>query len=114
MIYKTKTEPSGLIGQQLYQLISELYPICRSITGNGFRQTLDIISQHIPIETHEVPTGTKVFDWTVPKEWNINHAYIKNSQGEKIVDFARSNLHVMNYSIPVHKKVSLQQLKEHL
>ncbi|MEO1377174.1 MAG: DUF4910 domain-containing protein [Cyanobacteria bacterium J06635_10] len=102
------------IGQELYQLISKLYPICRSITGNGFRETLQIIQQHIPLEIHEIPTGTQVFDWTVPKEWNIKDAYIKNSQGEKIVDFANSNLHIMNYSIPVSKKLSLWELKEHL
>lgn len=102
------------IGEKLYQLICELYPICRSITGNGFRETLSIIQKHIPLEIHEVPSGTQVFDWTVPKEWNINDAYIKNSQGEKIVDFANSNLHAINYSIPVDKKVSLAELKEHL
>ncbi len=102
------------IGEELYQLISELYPICRSITGNGFRETLQIIQQHIPLQIHEIPTGTQVFDWTVPKEWNIKDAYIKNSQGEKIVDFANSNLHIMNYSIPVHQKLSLTELKEHL
>ncbi len=102
------------IGQKLYQLICDLYPICRSITGNGFRESLKIIQQHIPIKIHEVPTGTQVFDWTVPKEWNIKDAYIKNSQGEKIVDFANSNLHVLNYSIPVNKTVSLPELKEHL
>jgi aminopeptidase-like protein len=102
------------IGEKLYQLICDLYPICRSITGNGFRETLKIIQTHIPLEIHEVPTGTQVFDWTVPKEWNIKDAYIKNSQDEKIVDFANSNLHVMNYSIPVDKKVSLPELKEHL
>ncbi len=102
------------IGHKLYQLISDLYPICRSITGNGFRETLKIIQQHIPLKIHEVPTGTQVFDWTVPKEWNINYAYIKNFQGEKIVNFANSNLHVINYSIPIDKTVSLAELKEHL
>ncbi len=102
------------IGQELYQLITELYPICRSITGNGFRETLKILQQHIPLSVHEVPTGTEVFDWTVPKEWNIKDAYIKNSQGEKIVDFANSNLHVVNYSVPVHQKLSLTELKAHL
>ncbi len=105
---------SNKIAEKIYQLISELYPICRSITGNGFRETLKIIQQHIPLEIHEIPTGTQVFDWTVPKEWNIRDAYIKNSQGQKIVDFANSNLHVMNYSIPVHKKLSFQELKPHL
>ncbi|BAY24502.1 hypothetical protein NIES2100_42970 [Calothrix sp. NIES-2100] len=105
---------SSDIAQEIYQLIAELYPICRSITGNGFRETLKIIQQYIPLSIHEVPTGTEVFDWTVPNEWNIKDAYIKNSQGEKIVDFANSNLHVLNYSIPVHQKLSLAELKSHL
>lgn len=102
------------IAQEIYQLITELYPICRSITGNGFRETLKILQQYIPLSVHEVPTGTEVFDWTVPKEWNIKDAYIKNSQGEKIIDFANSNLHVVNYSIPVHQKLPLAELKAHL
>jgi aminopeptidase-like protein len=106
--------PSKPISKELYQLICELYPICRSITGNGFRETLKILKQHIPLEVHEVPTGTQVFDWTVPKEWNIKDAYIKNSKGEKIVDFANSNLHILNYSIPIHKKVDIEELKAHL
>lgn len=114
IISTTKTQSSHQIGEKLYKLISDLYPICRSITGNGFRETLKILQQHIPLEIQEVPTGTEVFDWIVPKEWNIKDAYIKNSQGEKIVDFANSNLHIMNYSIPVHKKVSLPELQEHL
>ncbi|MEJ6484823.1 DUF4910 domain-containing protein [Nostoc punctiforme UO1] len=102
------------IAQKIYQLITELYPICRSITGNGFRETLKTIQQHIPLSIHEVPTGTEVFDWIVPKEWNIKDAYIKNSQGEKVVDFANSNLHVVNYSVPVHQKLSFEELKAHL
>ncbi|MEO1428213.1 MAG: DUF4910 domain-containing protein [Cyanobacteria bacterium J06633_8] len=114
MICISETKTSNLIGEELYQLISKLYPICRSITGNGFRETLNIINQHITLKIHEVPTGTQVFDWNIPQEWNIKDAYIKNSQGEKIVDFANSNLHAINYSIPVHKKVSLAELKEHL
>jgi aminopeptidase-like protein len=105
---------SNEIGVEIYDLIKELYPICRSITGNGVRDTLKIIKQHIPLEIFEIPTGTKVFDWEIPKEWNINDAYIKNSKGEKIIDFKKSNLHVLNYSIPIHKKISLLQLKEHI
>ncbi|MGD1918574.1 MAG: DUF4910 domain-containing protein [Pleurocapsa sp.] len=101
-------------GSQMHQLISELYPICRSITGDGARETLSIIEQHIPLEILEVPTGTKVFDWTVPREWNVQDAYVKNSQGEKIIDFQKSSLHLLNYSIPVHQKMSLADLKEHL
>ncbi len=75
------------------------------------RKTLQIIKQYIPLEIYEVPTGTQVFDWTIPKEWNIKDAYIKNAKGQKIVNFANSNLHVVNYSIPVHTKISLQELK---
>lgn len=101
-------------GKATYQLISELYPICRSITGNGVRQTLNIIRKHIPLTVHEVPSGTRAFDWTVPKEWNIKNAYVKNSKGEKIIDFNKSNLHVLNYSVPTKKKLSLNELKEHL
>jgi aminopeptidase-like protein len=101
-------------GQAMYQLITDLYPICRSITGNGFRQTLGIIKAHIPLEVHEVASGTEVFDWTVPKEWNIQDAYIKDIRGEKIIDFKKCNLHVVNYSIPIEAKVPLETLKKHL
>jgi len=102
------------VGNNMYQLMRELYPFCRSITGNGNRKTLEIIKQHIPLVVHEVPTGTQVFDWQVPKEWNITDAYIKNGKGERIVDFRKSNLHVLNYSMPVKKKVSLAELKQHV
>src|SRR5205809_2185395 len=91
------TGPDG--GARMYQLIAELYPICRSITGNGVRETLRLVGKHVPLSVHEVPTGTKVFDWTVPKEWNITDAYIKDSRGERLVDFRRSNLHVVSYSV---------------
>jgi aminopeptidase-like protein len=101
-------------GNRLYNLIVELFPICRSITGNGVRQSLQILQQHIPLTMHEVASGTQVFDWTVPKEWNIREAYIKNGKGEKIVDFKNSTLHVLNYSTPVHKKMSFAELKPHL
>jgi aminopeptidase-like protein len=110
----TKDTMPGNVGIEMFNLISELYPICRSITGNGVRETLNVIKQRIPLTVHEVPTGTQVFDWTVPEEWNIRDAYVRNSKGEKIIDFKKSNLHVLNYSVPVKKKVSLQELKEHL
>jgi aminopeptidase-like protein len=100
-------------GDAMFALIERLYPICRSITGEGVRQTLKILQEHIPLTVHEVPSHTPVFDWNVPKEWNIRDAYIKNPKGEKIVDFQKSNLHVLNYSVPVHKKVSLDELKAH-
>ena len=102
------------LGQQAYRLVAELYPLPRSITGEGVRQTLAILRQHIPLTVHEVPTGTRVFDWTVPSEWTIRDAYIKNAQGEKIVDFRKSNLHVVSYSAPVRQTMPLAALKEHL
>jgi aminopeptidase-like protein len=101
-------------GQAMHRLIAELFPICRSITGDGLRETLSILRKYIPLEMREVPTGTPVFDWTVPKEWNIRDAFVKNSRGERVIDFAESNLHVVNYSIPVHRRISLPELKEHL
>ena len=105
---------TSLIGEEMYRLISRLYPICRSITGNGVRQSLAIMREYLPLKVHEVPTGTAVFDWTIPNEWNINDAYIKNGRGEKIVDIKNSNLHVLNYSIPVKGNFSLAELKSHL
>lgn len=102
------------IGHELHALIAELYPICRSITGGGVRETLDRLKRLIPLAIHEVPSGTHVFDWTVPLEWNVRDAYVKNSQGERVIDFRMSNLHLVSYSEPVHEKMSLGALKEHL
>ncbi len=101
-------------GEEIFAFAAKIFPICRSITGDGVRQTLREIGLHLPLDMHEVPTGTEVFDWTIPREWNIRDAYIKNSAGEKIVDFAQSNLHVMSYSVPVRKRVSLAELKQHV
>jgi aminopeptidase-like protein len=101
-------------GFELYSLIERLYPICRSITGNGVRETLNIIKEYIPLQIREVASGTKVFDWAIPDEWNIKDAYIKNANGEKIVDFKKLNLHVLNYSIPINEKIGLDELKKHL
>lgn len=102
------------VAEKMKELILELYPICRSITGDGVRGSLSIIGQVLPLEVREVPTGTRVFDWVVPKEWNIRDAYVKGQDGQKVVDFQRSNLHVLNYSVPVRKRVSLDELKKHL
>ena len=102
------------VGREIYELVEELYPICRSITGDGVRQSLAILQRHIPVKISQIPSGTQVYDWTIPKEWNIRDAYIKNSKGEKIIDFKRSNLHVLNYSVPVNKKLSLDDLKKNL
>ena len=89
------------IGQAIYDLAAEIFPICRSITGEGVRETLDRLQGHVDLAIHEVPSGTQVFDWTVPREWNLRDAYIKNEAGQRIVDVRWSNLHVLGYSIPV-------------
>jgi len=102
------------IGEEIFAFVAEIYPICRSITGRGVRETLRAIGAHIKLEVHEVPTGTAVFDWVIPREWNIRDAYIKNERGEKVLDFAQSNLHVMSYSVPVQQRISLAQLKQHV
>lgn len=102
------------VGREMHDMMSELFPICRSITGQGIRDTLRLIEKRVPIKIHEVPSGTKVFDWTVPLEWNIRDAYIKNLRGERVVDFRKSNLHVVSYSQPVNKRMGLADLKLHL
>jgi aminopeptidase-like protein len=102
------------IGAELYSLVEVLYPICRSITGDGVRETLAVLATRIPLRMHEVPTGTPVFDWTVPKEWNVRDAYVKDAKGRRVVDFRASNLHVVNYSVPVRRRMPLAELKKHL
>ncbi len=101
-------------GRQLYSFAEQLYPICRSITGSGIRETLRLIQERIPLETFDVPTGTRVFDWAVPKEWNIRDAYIADAAGKRVVDFQQCNLHVVNYSVPVHVTMPLSALRSHL
>jgi len=102
------------VGSEILALAARIFPICRSITGDGVRQTLREVAAHIPLQLHEVPTGTPVLDWTIPREWNIRDAWIKNERGEKIVDFRQSNLHVMSYSVPVRQRISLAELKKHI
>jgi aminopeptidase-like protein len=102
------------LAYELHDRARRLYPICRSITGNGVRETLQILGAEIDIAKREIPTGTRVFDWVIPKEWNIKDAYIKNSSGVRIVDFKQSNLHVVNYSAPVQGVMSLSELRPHL
>jgi aminopeptidase-like protein len=102
------------LGQEMYACVKDLYPLCRSITGNGLRETLHRLGRHLPLTLHEVPTGTPVLDWTVPKEWNIRDAWVKNASGERVIDFRRSSLHVVNYSVPVRTRMSLGELRPHL
>ncbi len=96
------------------QLIRDIYPICRSITGAGVRETLAHVAHHVPLEYYEVPSGTPVFDWEVPREWIIRDAFIADSHGRRVVDFQRHNLHVVGYSIPVRTRMTLVELRPHL
>jgi aminopeptidase-like protein len=107
-------EPGTGTGTELLALIEELYPICRSITGDGLRRTLQILTRYVPLEIREVPSGTPVLDWIVPKEWNIRDAFIADASGRRVVDFRAHNLHVVNYSVPVRTKLSLEALRPHL
>jgi len=100
--------------QEIAYYLERLFPISRSITGNGNRETLKILNEIIPLNISEVASGTRVYDWEVPKEWNIRSAWIKNNMGEKIIDLVDSNLHIVNYSIPIHKKMSLTDLSSHI
>jgi aminopeptidase-like protein len=102
------------VGRELYDCVADLYPLCRSLTGEGLRETLRRLQRWMPLTLHEVPTGTEVFDWTVPEEWNIRDAWVKNARGERVIDFRRSNLHVVSYSVPVHRRMSLAELRPHL
>ena len=102
------------VGKDLYDFAAELYPICRSITGDGIRRTLSMIGKRIPLEIREVPSGTKVFDWIVPKEWNIRDAYIIRPDGKRIAEFQKCNLHVLNYGTPIRRRMPLRELRPHL
>ena len=104
-----------MIGSEIHNFAKELWPINRSITGEGVRETIELIKRHLPnLTVNSVPTGTKVFDWTVPKEWSVKGAYILTPSGEKICDFTENNLHLLGYSIPFDGKINLEELKQHL
>ena len=113
-VFSSRLINDGTLGRDIYALAAEIFPLCRSITGNGVRRTIDVLARHAPVQQHELPTGTPVLDWAIPEEWNIFDAWIKNSQGERVVDFQRSNLHVVNFSTPVRKTMSVVELKRHV
>lgn len=101
-------------GKEMYGLVAELYPLCRSITGDGVRRTLDIVGREIDLDVHEVPTGTRVLDWTVPREWNLRDAWVEDPSGRRVIDVRVSNLHVVSYSAPVRARMPLAELRRHL
>lgn len=105
---------SSNLGQQMHAFVAELQPIVRSITGEGLRETLRRIGRRIPLTIHEVPSGTRVFDWTVPKEWNVREAYVVDPDGRRVIDLKKHPLHLMGYSTPVRKRMSLGELREHV
>jgi aminopeptidase-like protein len=102
------------LGEEMNALVRELYPLCRSITGDGVRETLRILSRFAPLRVEEVTSGTSVLDWTVPPEWNIEDAWIKDAGGRRVVDFRAHNLHVVSYSVPVRTRLTLEELRPHL
>jgi len=113
-LHQLRQNGSDGLGERMHAFAASLFPICRSITGDGLRQTLRAIAERIPLRLFEVPSGTPVFDWTVPKEWNIRDAYVADGQGNRLVDFRKNSLHVMNYSVPVRARMPYGELKAHL
>jgi aminopeptidase-like protein len=109
-----EARPPEAIGRDAYELMRRMFPLCRSLTGDGVRATFDVLGEEIPITRTEIPSGTKIFDWIAPDEWNIRDAYIAASDGTRVVDFRRSTLHVVSYSEPVRTRLPLDGLRERL
>lgn len=111
---QTSADGTADIGGELHALVSRLFPICRSITGEGVRRTLAILSEHVDVAVSEVPSGTQVFDWIVPQEWTVRGAYVRAASGKVVVDLAASNLHLVGYSEPVARRMPLCELRTHI
>ncbi len=107
-------EATDRLGAEMHALIARLYPICRSITGQGLRETLRILGEVVPLQMVEIPSGTQVLDWTVPPEWNVREAWVANSRGERVIDWRKSSLHLVSYSVPVRSRMPLEKLRPHL
>ena len=109
-----RSAPLPELGRAMHDFMADLFPLCRSITGDGLRETLRRVDRVAPLRLHEVPSGTRAFDWTVPREWNIRDAWVADARGRRVVDFRESNLHVVSYSAPVRRRLSLDELRPHL
>jgi aminopeptidase-like protein len=103
-----------VVGEEMHELMRELFPLPRSLTGEGVRETLRILEREIPLEWTEIPSGTRLYDWTVPKEWNIHDAWVADANGRRVIDFGESNLHVLGYSVPTRGTFDLDELRPHL
>ena len=116
MILDSLRQPDGAarVAAECFDLMRAMYPICRSITGNGVRRTLELVETMVPLSRSEVPTGTPVFDWDVPREWNVRDAYVATADGTRVIDFRAHNLHLVNYSTPVRRTMTLDELRPHL
>src|SRR5262249_23976731 len=107
--------PDGnVVGAEMLAIMRELFPIPRSLTGDGVRRTLAVLQRELPLEVVETPSGTEIFDWVVPREWNLGEAWIEDATGKRVLDLAESPLHVLGYSSPVDAVVSLQELRRHV
>ena len=109
----TALEPTS-VGRDAYELMERLFPLCRSLTGDGVRATFDVLEERIPITRVEIPSGTQLFDWVVPDEWNVRDAYIVGPGGTRVVDYQQSSLHVVSYSEPIRAMIPLDELRERL
>ena len=110
----TTVPEADAVGLELHALIAELFPIPRSLTGNGVRATLERLGRDVPLRMVELPTGTQVFDWTLPREWNVREAWVEGPDGARVIDVADSSLHLLGYSVPVDTTVDLAELRDHL
>lgn len=106
--------PNSTHGTQIFELATRLFPLCRSLAGDGVQATLEIINEYLPLQIHAIPTGTQIYDWKAPHEWTVHDAFIRDDAGNKIVDFKHNNLHVVNFSLPVRARLPLVELKKHI
>jgi len=114
LVESPRLAEARLVGLEAHALIERLYPLCRSLTGDGVRETLRLLQEIVPLEIHEVPTGTRAYDWIVPNEWNVTEAYVLDGRGRRVIDFRLNNLHLAGYSVPVDAEVTRAELLEHL